>query len=374
MSIVEPGSEQELADALAAAASQDVPIRLGGKFSKDCAGGPLASAGVTISTARLNQVLQYEPNDLTISVGAGLPYSELTSLLARHRQMVPLDPPWAAESTVGGVVAANLSGPRRRLYGTARDMIIGMRYATLEGKVIQSGGMVVKNVAGLDTAKLMIGSLGTLAAIGVVNFKLTTLPESTRTFLLRFPSVEAALERRDQILKSVLQPSSIDLLNPPAASLVGQEGCLLLVRAGGAETLLSRYAREFSGAEALGGDADAGLFHRVQELIPAFLAANPAGLVMRVCRTITGIGAISGAAQVPVLARAGTGVCYACFPSAAEAATSGMQGLVEFAAPNVKEGLTQWPEPGSDLGLMQQVKNMFDPKHLLNRGRLYGRI
>ena len=86
--------------------------------------------------------------------------------------MVPLDPPFSAGATVGGVVASNSSGPRRRLYGTARDLVIGMQFATLEGKLVQSGGMVVKNVAGLDMAKLMIGSFGTLAAIAVVNFKL----------------------------------------------------------------------------------------------------------------------------------------------------------------------------------------------------------
>ena len=92
--------------------------------------------------------------------------------------MVPLDPPFAEAATVGGVVAANSSGPRRRLYGTARDLVIGMQFATLEGKLVQSGGMVVKNVAGLDMAKLMIGSFGTLAAIAVVNFKLLPMPEA----------------------------------------------------------------------------------------------------------------------------------------------------------------------------------------------------
>ena len=75
-------------------------------------------------------------------------------MLAENRQMIPLDPPFADSATVGGVVAANSSGPRRRLYGTARDMVIGMKFATLEGKLVQSGGMVVKNVAGLDMAKL----------------------------------------------------------------------------------------------------------------------------------------------------------------------------------------------------------------------------
>ena len=139
--------------------------------------GPSPRAdGACLDARRCSRVLQYEPHDLTISVEAGLPWCELTRVLAENRQMVPLDPPFADAATVGGVVAANSSGPRRRLYGTARDLVIGMKFATLEGKLVQSGGMVVKNVAGLDMAKLMIGSFGTLAAIAVVNFKL--LPDA----------------------------------------------------------------------------------------------------------------------------------------------------------------------------------------------------
>src|SRR5215510_118754 len=118
--------------------------------------------------------------------------------------MVPLDPPFCGAATVGGVVSANCSGPRRRLYGTPRDLVIGMTFATLEGKLVQSGGMVVKNVAGLDMAKLMVGSFGTLAAIAVVNFKVFPMPVESRTFELRFPSAAEAFAERDRILKSVL--------------------------------------------------------------------------------------------------------------------------------------------------------------------------
>src|ERR1017187_3889515 len=124
--------------------------------------------------------------------------------------MVPLDPPFADSATVGGVVASNGSGPRRRFYGTARDFIIGMRFATLEGKLVQSGGMVVKNVAGLDMAKLMIGSFGTLAAIAVVNFKLVPAPEAEQFFPLPFRSIDEAIAARNQVLASPLQPVAID--------------------------------------------------------------------------------------------------------------------------------------------------------------------
>src|SRR5581483_3731729 len=157
MTIV-PGSPEQLADCLAQAASRKHRITLAGNSTKERMGGPIAPSDVRISTAGLHKILQYEPRDLTVSVGAGTLYCELSRVLAEHRQMIPLDPPFSERATMGGVVAANTSGPRRRLYGSVRDMVIGMTFATLEGKLIETGGMVVKNVAGLDMGKLMIGS------------------------------------------------------------------------------------------------------------------------------------------------------------------------------------------------------------------------
>ena len=147
MEFLNPETPEQLAEALLSSASAGQPITLGGAFTKNGMAGPLPDLGVKISTARLNRVLKYEPRDLTVSVEAGMPYMELTRILAANGQMIPLDPPFSADSTVGGVLAANTCGPRRRLYGTPRDMVIGMKFATVEGKLVQAGGMVVKNVA-----------------------------------------------------------------------------------------------------------------------------------------------------------------------------------------------------------------------------------
>src|SRR5262249_49658536 len=162
-------------------------------------------------------------------------------------QMIPLDPPFAESATVGGVIASNSSGARRRLYGTARDLVIGMTFATLEGKLVQSGGMVVKNVAGLDMGKLMIGSFGTLAAVAAVNCKLTPMPETERSFLLAFESLDHAMRARDGVLKSVMQPAAIDLLSPDAAATLGNRAWVLAFRVGGNRKVIERYEREFSG-------------------------------------------------------------------------------------------------------------------------------
>jgi glycolate oxidase FAD binding subunit len=170
-----PQTPGELAEAVGDAVSREWPIEVVGTGSKRTMAGPRPSTAVGISTLALRRVRQYEPRDLTVSVEAGLPWCEFAALLAANRQTVPLDPPYFASATVGGVIAANCSGPRRKLYGTARDFVIGMQFATAAGRLVSSGGMVVKNVAGLDMAKLMIGSFGTLAAIAVVNFKLVRI-------------------------------------------------------------------------------------------------------------------------------------------------------------------------------------------------------
>jgi FAD/FMN-containing dehydrogenases len=301
---VTPESPEELASALAEAASKKQTITLGGRGSKNKMGGPVAASDVTVSTTGLTRVLSYEPNDLTISVEAGMPWAAFTKLLAENRQMVPLDPPFAGLATVGGVIATNGSGPRRRLYGTARDLVIGMTFATLEGKLVKSGGMVVKNVAGLDMGKLMIGSFGTLAAMAVVNFKLQPMPQEERLFLLSFDSLEAAITARDKILKSVLQPASLDLLNPAAAQVVGWTGYALAVQAGGNAAVVDRYEREL---RELGSLRIADTASPLPEFTPWFLATHENAAVVRISRTLTELRDVMQALDGPVVARAGSG-------------------------------------------------------------------
>lgn len=374
MSVLSPDSVEALAEALATAAGQRQTISLGGAFSKQQMAGPTAPAGVTISTAKLNRVLNYEPRDLTISVQAGLPYGEFTALLAKDGLMVPLDPPFADTGTVGGVVAANLSGPRRRLYGTARDLIIGMSFATLEGKLVQSGGMVVKNVAGLDMSKLMIGSFGTLAAIASVNFKLTPLPAGTQTFLQAFPSTEAAFAAAQTIRQSVLQPAAVDYLNPAASRMLNREGHLLALQASGSPAVLSRYAGELPSAEVMTGDAEAGFWRSICEFTPQFLAGTPHGYVVRVSTTLLDAAQAAAATNGPVVARAANGVLYGYFddPAAASRWLQSRKGVIDFAPPQA--AIDRWPAPAGDLDLMKKIKAMFDAGNLLNPGRLYGKL
>jgi glycolate oxidase FAD binding subunit len=335
--MIRPSGPEQLAEALRELASQRHTIRLGGNFSKDRLGG-LVSADETVSTCAMRRILEYEPHDLTVSVEAGMPFAELERMLAENRQMLPLDPAWR-ESSVGGVVAANLSGPRRRLYGTARDMIIGMTFATLEGKLIRTGGMVVKNVAGLDMAKVMVGSFGTLAGIAVVNFKVFPMM-GRRTFVVEFSTAREAFAMRDRILASVLQPAAIDIVNWP-------EGYRLLIEASGNAGVLDRFERELKDARVVEESA----WEEIRAFTPRFLKENPQGAVVPMAMKLTEMGAAMEKIDVPAIARAGSGVIYAHY------------------AENVPA--IQW---NGDFATMERIKEMFDPQRLLNRGRLYGRI
>jgi glycolate oxidase FAD binding subunit len=379
-----PRTLDELAEALQRPAQHSRTIQLEGSGSKRLMAGPIEPADEQISTTALDRVLEYEPRDLTISVEAGLPWCKLASLLAENRQMIPLDPPYASFATVGGVVAANCSGPRRRLFGTARDLVIGMTFVTLEGKQVKSGGMVVKNVAGLDMAKLMIGSFGTLAAVGVVNFKLMPAPESERSFLLPFPSAEAAVDARNRILNGMLQPAALDMLNPAAGAAMGNRKWLLAVRAGGNAASVQRYERELATlAEgvAFEGERHTALWTYIQELTPAFLAQHRNGAVVRASCTLKELQSLMESFPGSAVARAGSGVCYGYFerfePAAGwllEAARKGWKAVLEYSPEQWKHDVDLWPAPGKDIEIMRRVKKLFDPENLLNRGRLYRRI
>lgn len=380
MEPLRPQSPQELAEALAAAAAAGKRITLGGAFTKDRMGHPPAPADVVISTAAMRRIVEYEPRDLTISVEAGLPIAELNRIAGAWGQMLPLDPPCYDRATVGGVIAAATSGPRRRLYGACRDFVIGMKFATLEGKLIESGGMVVKNVAGLDMAKLMIGSFGTLAAIAVVNFRLVPRPPQTCTYVSRFQTAGEVFAARDALLKSYLQPAAVDILNPAAAEQIGRQGYLLLVQVGGSETVLGRYARELGGEPVQGSDEEA-LWRRVREFSPDFLERHPGGAVVRYSSTLREQAELVRELDVAVVARAATGVSYAFFADGAaaagaarEAARRGRRAIVEWAPPGAPADFEQWPNPGNDFFIMERLKQMFDPNRLLNCGRLYGRL
>ncbi len=373
MSDLQPSSADELAGVLADAASRRRPISLLGRNTKRLMGGPLAEEAAVISTARLCSLKQYEPGDLTVSVEAGMPFAELRSILARNGQMLAIDPPFAADATVGGIVSSNGSGPLRRAFGTMRDLVIGMTFATLEGKLVSSGGMVVKNVAGLDMGKLMIGSFGTLAAIASINFRVHSLPEETRTFLFSAPALDQILEKRDALTNSSLQPLALDLLSPAASARLSRRGYLLLLRAGGSAAVLSRYNRDLNAEEALTGPDEREAWKLIREFTPDFFRRQT-GLVLRVSTPVQNLRPLLRLVSGPSVTRASSGVTYIYLSSWASAssilkavASENWSAVVEYAPDDVRRSQQLWYEPasvprGNSFEIMKRIKHMFDPE------------
>ena len=131
-----------------------------------------------LCTTALNTLVDYQPADMTVKVGAGMSLAQLQAVLGENRQWLPLDPPCPERATVGGLIAANLNGPARFSQGTVRDFLIGLRVVRSDGTLIKGGGQVVKNVAGYDLPKLYCGSFGTLGVIVEATFMIRPRPEA----------------------------------------------------------------------------------------------------------------------------------------------------------------------------------------------------
>jgi glycolate oxidase FAD binding subunit len=375
----------ELACLLKDAASGSRSISIIGNESKHLMGGPCGAADLMISTRGLNRILQYEPNDLTVSVEAGVRWADLQRELALRGQTVALDPPFSHSATAGGVIASNSNGPCRARFGTSRDLVIGMQFAMLDGKLVRTGGMVVKNVAGLDIGKLMIGSFGTLAVLTSINFRLHTLPAATNTFLLTFPDLDGAIRQRDTVLASFLRPIALDLLTPPASARFGRRGYLLAIRAGGSPAVLERYARELSNGQRLTQTEDEAFWNQVQEFPCDFLKRQAGGVILRVSTPLKEIGALLDLVSGLCISRAASGVTQVYLNSPQQIAglwdpfgQRGWSAVVEFAPDQVRQTRSLWLSPkgksDSSFAMMKNIKQMFDPENLLNRSRLYGRI
>jgi len=243
-----------------------------------------------------------------------------------------------------------------------------MTFATVEGKLIRTGGMVVKNVAGLDMGKLMIGSFGTLAVIASLNFRLHPMPAATRTFIQDFEQMPDVMAARDKLLKGRLQPAAIDILK-----LAG--GYRLAIQAGGSPAVLDRYSHELPRARVREGAEEDVLWRGIREATPQFLREHENGAVLRVSCKLSDVGGVLDAFPHQAAARAGSGVCYGYFDQAADLRhPSTGASAVEFSPQAFRESSELWPAPGNDFAMMKKIKDMFDPHGLLNRGRLYGRI
>jgi glycolate oxidase FAD binding subunit len=206
---------------------------------------------------------------------------------------------------------------------------------------------------------------------------LTPKPELEKTSLLDFDSLEGAIAARDRLVRSVLQPSAIDLINPLATAQMGERGFILAVQYGGNEAVVRRYAREVGGT-VLDGAKQKSFWDNVIHFSQRFLEKFSDGSVVRVSTTLTELRHVLKDLDVPAITRAATGITYAYFnrtDSAVKWLGAARQHpwrcLMEFSPDAKKDSLTLWPAPGDDFGMMKNVKHMFDPRNQLNYGRLY---
>jgi len=194
------------------------------------------TAGLIVSTSRLNRIIEHEPADLIAVAQAGVKLTGFNAKLFENGQWLPLDPPDDGRATLGGVVATGLGGAQQFGYGRPRGSVIGMKVVLADGSVIKTGGRVVKNVAGYDLSKLFTGSLGTLGMIAELNFKLRPRPECERTVIVDGPVFELPAKARS-IISAGLFPVAAEIVSPALAALLGIATSLpvLLVRFAGNE-------------------------------------------------------------------------------------------------------------------------------------------
>jgi glycolate oxidase FAD binding subunit len=237
-----PESVAEAADLLR---GSDGPLLFRGAGTKQAWAGRPVEPALVVETGRLSHVLAYNPADMTVAVGAGMPLRDLQALLGEKGQWLALDPGTeTAGATVGGLLATGDSGPRRLKYGALRDLVIGVTLVLSDGTVAHGGGTVIKNVAGYDLPKLLYGSLGTLGLVAEVVLRLHPRPESTATATLSVP-VDRAADLALRLSASALEPAAVDWSDV--------DGGLLAVRFEG--TPAGVEGRRAAARELLGGAA-----------------------------------------------------------------------------------------------------------------------
>lgn len=184
--------------------------------------------GITISTAELTRVLDYPARDMTITVEAGITVAALQETLAKEGQRLPIDIPQPQRATLGGALATNTSGPGRFGSGTFRDYVIGISAVDSTGRRFSAGGRVVKNVAGYDLCKLLVGSLGTLGIITQVTLKVRPTPEARRIVWAVFPELRSIAPVLDRLVTSETRPAAMEVFNSKAARHIVREARLSL--------------------------------------------------------------------------------------------------------------------------------------------------
>jgi glycolate oxidase FAD binding subunit len=362
-------------------------------------GSPPTRPGVAVDLCGLDQVIDYPARDMTITVQAGLRFARLREVLAKENQRLPIDVPRATDATVGGALATNTSGPLRYGHGTLRDYVLGVSVVNGEGSEVKAGGRVVKNVAGYDLCKLHVGALGTLGVITQVTFKVRPQAEE-RAVVLFGCTADGLAPALERLNSSATRPVCLEVLNSPAARVLGERGAGPFPRASWAVIVglegnrdavgwqVQQLVKELS-AWGLGLEARLGA---VAEPLGATLVEGAAGsqdrLTVKANLPPSAVAAFANqVAALPadwaVQAHAGSGIVWGHADLTLGQARAQLPQLLSWSGDegNVvvrrcpaawKAELSVWGKPRGDRAIMRAVKQALDPHDIFNPGRFVG--
>ena len=382
--VVEPASAEDVAAVLASASKQRSSVVLRGGGTKMGWGRTPSSLDVVVSTTRLNALVAHEHADLTATMQAGARLDEVNHVLARHGQWLPIESAFD-ESTIGGAIATNDSGPLRHRYGAPRDLLIGIRLALTDGRLIKAGGNVVKNVAGYDIGRLMSGSHGSLAAIVSATFKLSPLPAATETLVATFERADALVSAVAAITSSQLEPAAIDMRIGPANA----DPYSLLLKFESTPTALDTYVQrarglmQFTDSQVVSSQSEIDLW---REHIRA--PWRSAGMVVRFAWLPASLGAVltfveelrNTVADAELIGRAALGSGLLRIDADVLVQRNVIERMrsrsdifrhvvVLRAEPQLKAQIDVWGPLGDAGSIGASVKHALDPNGILNAGR-----
>ncbi len=402
--ILKPADADETRDVVAWAADNEAPLEIVGGGSKRALGRPIRTNHL-LDLSGLTGIDLYEPEELVMSAAPGTPLAEVEAALADRRQQLAFEPPDygplvggpEGAQTIGGVFACNLSGPRRLKSGAARDHILGFRALSGRGEAFKSGGRVVKNVTGYDLSKLMTGSYGTLGVLTALAFKILPMAEKTRTLLIYGLDDGAATRAMIDGVGSPYDVSGAAHLPADAAAssavdhVSGPGTAVTALRVEGPApsvvhrlaALRERLARH-GALEELHGTNSVAFWREVRDVAP--FVARPERIVWKVSVSPTAGAEVAAAVAAEIAGTQafydwGGGLVWLALPSGDEAGHAVVRAAVDRAgghatlirAPaEIRERVPVFhPQPPALARLTARLKEGFDPRHVLNPGRMY---
>jgi glycolate oxidase FAD binding subunit len=435
--VVFPKNTQQVSEVITYANQKQLAVVPWGSGTKIGLGAPPRKLDIVLCTSRMNHLKDVDTDNLTITVEAGVKFRDIQARLATEDDrcylpledlttaademicsdrshsgcFLPIDPPFSEKATIGGILAANATGPRRLLYGMIRDVILGVRFVAPSGEIVGSGGKTVKNVSGYGISKLMVGSAGSLGVICEATLRLLPLPEKMETLLIGFDTLSAAGAFSDALFETRLLPAAVEVMNARAfkplqvaAADWGATGYVAAIALESFTEAVERMRLEIlamaqkegaRGHAVLPEERHPPFWLAVSDLQSALQTSAPDLISVQLNYPIArwkDIAALTettvGAAGIDLgfLVHTGSGLCHVHLlingdgrlkGKAAKAIETLLQGcqeaggnlIVQRAPVALKPDLPLWGRAGSDLLLMKRIKQKVDPLAVMSPGR-----